>query len=76
MNSVILDQASKLLQLSEAILQCSKSVKEDMYPAANTEAGATPTYRMVPDTLFLSVRFRLLDGCQLYAMKFTNRTAL
>lgn len=59
-NSVILNQASKLLQLGEIILQYPMLTKEDQYPvrvpaASSLEASATPTHCTDPATLLLTV---------------------
>lgn len=70
-NSVLLNQASKLLQLTEVIFQGSALTKEDQYlvtvPAASClESSATPTH--CTDTATL-----LFHGCQLHPMSFRNR---
>lgn len=58
-NSVILNQASKLLHLSEIILQCSTLTK-DQYPvrvpaASSLESSATPTHCTALPMLLLTV---------------------
>lgn len=58
-NSVILNQASKLLHLSEVILQCSTLTK-DQYPvrvpaASSLESSATPTHCTALPMLLLTV---------------------